>query len=109
MKNETVEAFTPTLFECEVLGVPLETLEPGEPTPESAGLGPLRGGRFLIGVIAGINDGGERLAVGVTLTDDQLGRLARYYIEEIYRLAFDWEAFGQSGSDTIRMRPFATM
>jgi len=45
----------------------------------------------------------------VTLTDDQLGHLARYYLEEIYIIHFDWEAFGESGSYSIRMGPFARM
>ena len=107
MENTVMTPLQPTLFECELLGIPAETLEPEEPTPESAGLGPLRGGGFCIGSVHGVNDGGARLTTGVTLTDDQLGQLARYYLEEIYRLNFDWEAFGQTGSYEIRMLPFA--
>src|SRR5262245_34262728 len=109
MENTVETPFRPTLFECELLGIPPETLETGEPTPESAGLGPLRRGVFCIGVINGVNDGGERLATSLTLTDDQLGYLARFYLEEIYTLDFDWEAYGQTGSRTIRMGPFARL
>src|SRR5215470_5935621 len=98
MENTVMTRFKPTLFECELIGILPETLEPGELTPESAGLGPFRSRGFCIGTVHGVNDGGARLATGVTLTDDQLGHLARYYLEEIYIIHFDWDAFGGCGS-----------
>ena len=107
MEKDIAEVFTPTLYELELLKVSAEGYTPGDCASESKWLDPLGNETFAIGVVAGVNDRGARLVPGLTLSLEQLADLARYYSEELYDIAFEWEAFQQTGSTEIRMLPFA--
>ena len=74
---------------------------------ESAGLGPLPAGPFMIGRVRGVNDEGARLVSTFVPTAYELEVLARHYLEAIQEINFYGRYAGMSASYGIRFGPFA--
>jgi hypothetical protein len=80
---------------------------PGLP-PDSDGLGAIRAGNFRIGCAPKVNgDGGALEENGFVPTRHELSIVARYWLEEVLTLNFDWFCYRQAGGSEMRVRPYA--
>ena len=103
-----MSTFVPTLHELTMLGIDTRLYKVADRTSAADNLEAMVTGPIRIGVVNGINDGGEREAVGPELSVEQLEQLALFYLKERAKIRLAWEHEGTSGSYEIRMLPYAS-
>ena len=76
-------------------------------SPDSDGPGAIRAGNCRIGCVPEVNGEGALEENGFVPTRHELSILARYWLEEVLTINFDWFYYRQTGSSEMRVKPYA--
>ena len=89
----------------------LMTLPPRMPPvtlpPDSEGLGAFVGDNHVVGAVDEVNGEGALEVNEFVPTRHELSILARYWLEKVLTINFDWFYYRQTGSSEMRVKPYA--